>query len=108
MTGMFVRRGPYLHTYDMRSVAYWGALGRVAPAGDATGRGQPKLRSNFVAKRRWTVGADSVSKGLTVGVPSWAGCLWEPLALARWLEMIRREEEACYGVEDESEPTPAE
>ena len=72
------------------------------------GRGQPQLRSNFAAKRRWTVDADSISKGLTVGVPSWAGCLWGPLALARWLEMIRREEEARYGVEDESEPTPAE
>ena len=39
--------GPYRHTYDMRSLAYWGDLAYVA--------------------------ADSISKGLTLGVPSWAG-----------------------------------
>jgi hypothetical protein len=67
-----------------------GDLGHVAPAGEATGAGRPQLRSNFAAKRRWTVGADSISKGLTVGMPSWAGCLWEPLALARAARLLSR------------------
>jgi len=63
-------------------------IGGAAQTGRQLGRGQPQLRSNFAAKRRWTVGADSISKGLTVGVPTWAGCLWEPLALARVARLL--------------------
>jgi hypothetical protein len=73
MTGMSPHHGPYLHTYNMRSLAIGG---RLRP------RGRPQLRSDFAAERRSTIGPDSISKGLTVGLPSWVGCLWEPLALA--------------------------